>query len=66
MARVLKKRAHVLLVKELINGCTMVSLSPSKSLAFQVEEMESSTVFYLSLVTLSELCELWRVKTGSE
>jgi len=66
MARVLKKRAHVLLMKELIIGCTMLSLSPSKSLAFQVEEMESSTVFYLSLVTLSGLCELWRVKTGSE
>jgi hypothetical protein len=54
------------LMKELIIGCTMLSLSPSKSLAFQVEEMESSTVFYLSLVTLSGLCELWRVKTGSE
>jgi hypothetical protein len=44
----------------------MLSLSPSKSLAFQVEEMESSTVFYLSLVTLCGLCELWRVITGSE
>ncbi|KAJ6953857.1 hypothetical protein NC652_005557 [Populus alba x Populus x berolinensis] len=39
-------------VDERINDCTMLSLSPSKSLAFQVEEMEISTVFYLSLGSL--------------
>ena len=40
-------------VGEGINDCTMLSLSPTKSLAFQVEEMESSTVFYLSLGSVS-------------